>query len=202
MYYRSVVRSIFHLQMNPVVKIFIVADFLFWSSINFYQPLLALFIVGQIPGGNALTVGFATTVYLLGRVIPEIPVGVWLDRTRSQRDDHAVLVLGTFVEGLLYFAYPHVGSVWQLYAVMVMLGVTSSFTYPSWRAIFTRYVDKTKVAFEWSMYDVLVGIGMAFGASLGAFLVAQWGFVTLFYVVGIGVILSSLLILSVRRFIK
>lgn len=202
MHYRIVVRSLLHLRMNPVIKIFIVADFLFWSSINFYQPLLALFIVGKIPGANELTVGFATTVYLLGRVIPEIPVGVWLDRTKSQRDDHAVLVAGTFTEGLLYFIFPQVGAVWQLYAVMAILGVTSSFTYPSWRAIFTRYVDKARVAFEWSMYDVLVGIGMALSASLGAFFVAQWGFDFLFYAVGAGVILSSLLIWSVRRYIK
>lgn len=202
MHYRAVVRNLFHLQLNPVVKIFIVADFLFWSSTNFYQPLLALFIVGQIPGANELTVGFATTVYLLGRVVPEIPVGVWLDRTPSQRDDHAVLAAGTLIEGLLYFIFPQISSVWQLYSAMAVLGFASAFTYPSWRAIFTRYVDKTKVAFEWSMYDVLVGIGMALSASLGAFFAAQWGFGFLFYAVGAGVILSSLLLWSVRRYIK
>lgn len=202
MHYRGVVNGILHLKMSPVVKMLIVADFLFWTVVNFIQPLFALFIISHIRGANELTVGLATTVYLLARVLPEIPVGLWLDRTRTLRDDHMVLVLGLFIEALLYYLYPLLTEVWQLYGVQILSGLTASLTYPSWRSIFTRYVDKAKVAFEWSVYDVLIGIGMAFGASLGALAVARWGFDGLFYVVGTVVLLSACLTLSIRRYIE
>lgn len=202
MHYQSVVRGILHLKINPVVKMLIVADFLFWTVSNLIQPLFALFIVGQIRGATELTVGFAMTIYLLARVLPEIPVGLWLDRTKSQRDDHLVLVAGLFIEGVLYYFFPHLTEIWQLYTLQILLGLTAALNYPAWRAIFTRYADKEKIAFEWSVYDVFTGVGMALAASLGALFVARWGFDALFYIVGTGILVSAWLTLSVRRYIQ
>ena len=202
MYYRSVVRGLLHLKMNPVVKIFIFADFLFFMAVQFLQPLFALFIVGRIPGANELTVAVATTVHLLMRVLPEIPIGVWLDRTKSQRDDHLTLVVGTILVAMVYLFYPPIQTEGQLYLVHGLAGFASALIYPSWRSIFTRYIDKQRVAFEWSIYDVLTGVGMALGSALGGLLVVKYGFNALFYSVSVLSLISAGMILSVRKQIR
>ena len=197
MYYKSILRSIRYYQVNLVIKILILSDFLVWSSYQLLAPIFALFITDKIHGSIEV-VGIASAIYLITKSVCEIPVGAYIDRSKSERDDLYTALAGTFLTALVYFLYIFINSVWQLYTLQILMGVSAALAFPGWYAIFTRHVDEGKTGLEWSLYDVLLGVGMAGAAALGGFLAGAFGFNVLFALVGLFTIFGSLLLLVIK----
>lgn len=189
-------------RINPIVKILILSDFIIWSSANLVAPLFAIFIIDQIPGTSILTVGIAAALYVGIRSLVEIPISIIIDKTKSEKDDLYTTVMGSVLGAIVFFMYMYVDSVSQLYALQVLLGVSAAFSYPGWSSIFTHHLDKRHEVFEWSVYDVMLGLGMAVTAVLGSFIVYRFGFSMLFVVAGFSSLIGALVLLLVQNKIK
>lgn len=202
MYSRSILRSIKHYKVNLIIKILIVSDFLIWSSYQLLAPFFAIFITEKIPNGTIEVVGIASAIYLVTKSIFEIPVGMYIDRSKSEIDDLFVSILGTALTAATYFSYIFIDSVSQLYILQALLGLGAAIAFPGWYSIFTHHIDKGKEAFEWSLYDVLLGIGMAASAVVGGFLADAYGFEVLFLIVGLFTVVGAILLFAVRKKIR
>ncbi|RJQ33484.1 MFS transporter [Candidatus Parcubacteria bacterium] len=198
MYSRSVLRSISHYQVNLIIKILIISDFLIWSSYQLFTPFFAIFVTDKIHNGSIEAIGIASAIYLLSKSLFEIPVGVYIDRSKSEVDDLFVSILGTVLTAIAYFAYIFIDSIAQLYFLQAVLGLGAAIAFPGWYSIFTRHVDKGKEAFEWSLYDVLLGVGMAATAALGGFLADGYGFDVLFLMVGLFTLAGAILLFIIK----
>ena len=199
MYHRGVMRSLMSYRVNLIIKILIASDFIIWSSVNLVSPIFAIFVVDRLPGGSIASMGIASMIYFIAKSIVEIPVGTYIDRSSSERDDLYSALLGTVLSAVVFFLYPSINTVWQLYVLQAVSGAAAAIAFPGWYSIFTRHVDKAKEAFEWSLYDVLLGLGMAFTAALGAFMVERFGFDVVFYIVGVLVFYGAVLLFIIRN---
>lgn len=199
MYSKHVVRFINQLQVNWVIKLLIMSDFLIWSAQQFFVPIFAIFVTQHVHGATVEVVGVTTAIYLIVRSIFEIPVGMWLDRTKAETDDLYAAVFGTILTSFVFFSYNFITDVWQLYAAQALWGIGSAIAFPGWYSIFTQHIDKNKEALEWSLYDVILGIGMAAAAALGGFLAQEYGFSALFMLASISTFLGALLLLSLKQ---
>lgn len=195
---RAIVRSIKNYKINVVIKILIVSDFIIWSSYNLLAPIFAIFISEQVPGASLETVGIATGLYLLVKSLAEVPVGIFIDKTKSENDDYYTMVFGTILSAAAYVLYVFIDAVWQLYALQIFLGLGAAIAYPGWYSIFTKHIDKRRAAFEWSIYDVLLGTGMALSAFVGAFFADYFGFDVLFIVIGIMTLAGAFLLFFIK----
>lgn len=187
------------LHINWVIKILILSDFLIWSAQQLYAPIFAVFVTDQIAGGSLEVVGISSSIYFIVRSIVEAPIGMWIDRTKAEKDDLYTALWGTCLTALVMFGYPFITEVWQLYLAQVVLGIGAAIAFPGWYSIFTQHIDKNKEALEWSLYDVLLGLGMAGAAALGGFLATVYGFDALFTLSGVSTIIGALLLLSIRK---
>ena len=185
-------------KMNFIIRILIASDFVIWSSVNMVTAVFALFIVDDL-GGNIETVGVAAMIYFAVKVLAEIPIGYLIDRNKSEQDDLRAVIWGAVVTAFVYLFYPLIDSIMQLYLLQVVAGIGAALSFPAWYSIFTRHVDKRKAGFEWSFYDVLLGLGIAGAATLGAFLIEFAGFDVVFYLIGILVLLGTLPLLFIRN---
>jgi MFS family permease len=198
MYSRVMLKALKEKKMNLVVKILIISDVIIWSSCALLTPIFAIFITDKI-GGNIEVVGITTALYFISKAALEVLVGMFVDRTQSEKDDLYLAFAGTTFMAVLYFSYIFINSVAQLYLVQILLGIGAAFAFPGWYSMFTRHIDKGKEAFEWSFYDVLLGIGMAAASAAGGFIVYYLGFNFLFVLVSILMLLGSFLLLSLRK---
>lgn len=198
MFHRGVMCGLMSYHVNLIIKILIASDFIIWSSANLVGPVFAIFIVDMLPGGNIAAVGIASMIFFVTKSIIEIPVGIYIDKSKSERDDLYSALLGTILNATSFFLYPLIDSVWQLYLVQILSGASAAIAYPGWYSIFTRHVDKSKEAFEWSLHDVLLGIGMAITSALGAFMVAKFGFNVVFYIIGSMTLAGAALLFIIR----
>jgi len=198
MFHRGIMRGLRNYQVNVIIKVLIASDFLIWSSASLVAPIFAIFIAARLPSGGIEAIGIAATIYCMTKAIVEIPVGTYIDKSKSERDDLYAAILGTVLNAATFFLYPIVASVWQLYLLQIVAGAAGAIAYPGWYSIFTRHIDKSKEAFEWSLYDVLLGLGMAVTSALGAFMVAKFGFNAVFYIIGSMTLAGAALLFIIR----
>ncbi len=153
----------------------------------------------NVLGGSVEVVGIAMALYLVVKSLFEIPVGIYIDRSKSEKDDLYTAIIGTVLTAASIFAYNFVTEVWHLYLVQVAYGISAAISHPGWYSIFPKHIDKHKEAFEWSMYDVLLGLGMAAAAAIGGFLADQLGFNALFNVAAVFTLSGAVLLLMIRK---
>lgn len=199
MFHKGIIRVLKHYKVNVVIKILILSDFLIWSAANLVGPVFAIFVADVIPGGSIEAVGISAMIYFIVKSVAEVPVGVFIDRSRSEKDDLYTALFGTILSSIVYFLYPEITSIWHLYVLQGFAGLAAACAFPGWYSIFTRHVDKAKEAFEWSLYDVMLGIGMAATAALGAFMVEAYGFAAVFYTIGVATFVGALLLIIIQK---
>ena len=161
--------------------------------------MFAIFVADTIVGGSLASAGIAVSLYLLFKSIFEIPVGIYIDRSKSEKDDLYTAFIGTILSALIFFAYPFANSVLHVYILQIFFGIASALAFPGWYTLFTHHVDKGKAGFEWSLYDVLMGLGMAATAALGGFLAESFGFNILFICVGVFTLMGAFLLLVIKN---
>jgi MFS family permease len=188
--------------INFIIKALIVSDFLVFTGSNLLAPILAIFIEQQIKGAGLQVVGLASTCFFVAKAMFEVPVGLHIDRTKSERDDLAFTVGGTLIMSVAYFLFIFIDAPWQLYILQALLGLATAIAYPGWYGLFTRHADQNHRAFEWSLYHVGMFGGMAIGAAAGAFFVSHFGFHYLFLAISLITLGGALSLLSIKNRIK
>jgi MFS family permease len=196
---KHITQFIKNYEINPVIKILIVSDFLIWSSNQLFAPIFAIFVTNNLYNGNIEVVGFSAGIYLFIKSIFEIPIGMFVDKKKGEFDDLTLAFLGTFFTGIIIFLFSYIKTVNQLYILQGLLGLSAAIAYPGWYSIFTRHIDKNKEAFEWSLYDVLLAMGMALASALGGMLAQRFGFSVIFIISAVSTILGAFLLLLIRK---
>ena len=74
-------------RINKVVKIMIFSDLFLNSGWGLIGPILAIFIINNVQGGNAMVVGIAVGIYLLTKSVLQIPIAHYLDLNHGEKDD-------------------------------------------------------------------------------------------------------------------
>jgi DHA1 family multidrug resistance protein-like MFS transporter len=189
--------------INKVIKILISSDFVLNSGWGLLSPVFAIFLVEKIAAGNTIEgvkiAGFAALTYWMVKSVLQIPVGHYLDKNHGEKDDFWFMVLGTFLTGLSPFGFLLSSSAWHIYTLQALHALGMALVVPSWSAIFTRHIDKSREAFEWSLESTSLGLGAGVGGAIGGIMVAIFGFKIIFILVGSFTMISVLLLLLIHK---
>ncbi len=189
--------------INPVVRILVIADFFYNCAFASFGPVFAIFITNHIAGGSASVAGFATAIYWIVKSVFQLPVARFLDKTDGETDDFWALWAGYFLTGFIPVAYIFASTPTHLYIIQGVYGFLMAWLVPAWYSIFTRHVDKWRISFEWSLESVFsVGVATAVAAAFGGYLVDRFGFQILFLGSGALTIISSFFILGLKPHIS
>jgi len=172
--------------MNKVIKILIFSDFFIFFGFGLFAPIFAIFITKQILNADIVTVGIATMIYWIVTSFLRIPVSKFLDKTDGEFDDFISLILGSFILIFIPILYIFAKTPIHIFLIETFYGLGTALAIPPWYAIFTRHINKTKEAFNWSIETISVGIGSSISALIGSWIAEHYGFQIVF-------ILSALL---------
>lgn len=186
----------FKLDVNRIVKYFILSDLVFLSGWGLLDPLFAVFITKNIAGAGFTTVGIMAGIYWIVKSMLQIPISIFLDKTDGEKDDFYALVGGLLLASLVLFSFMAATQVWHLYLIQVFKAVAFALYVPAWTAILSRHLDKDKVAFEWALSSTSAGFAIGATGLLSGWL-ASLGFNVIFLLGGfLGLCGSLLLILA------
>lgn len=187
-------------EINPIIRVLIFSDIMTaMTRLGFVAPVFAVYIMDRIPGGNLEVVGIATTIYMLSKSFLQIPISAVIDKIKGEQDDFWAVFIGTAWVSLTPLLYIYVGSVFQLYLIQFLLGVSAALSFPSWMAIFTRHIDHEHEGIEWGIYFTLIDLGGAVAATLGGIIAFRFGFDYLFILAGLVSAIGTLFLLVIRK---
>lgn len=189
-------------KLNYVIKVLIVSDAFFLSSLGLLNPIFAIFLTSQIKGGTIETAGIAATIYLIVRTIFLLPVSSQIDKQKGERDDLFFLVGGLLIMALTSVLYIFAGTATHIYILQIFLGLGAAMHYPAWYVLFTRHIGRFREGFAWGVYEVVIGLSGAIAALTGAFLAENYGFSLVFSLVAFLTFASALLPLSFYKHLK
>ncbi len=189
--------------VNKVIQIYIWWDLAINSAWGLLGPVFAIFLLQNIAVGNlvegAKVAGFATLCYWVTKAILQIPIGIFLDDVRGERDDFWFYITGTIITGLVPFGFLFSHYPWHIYVLEIIHGIGMSMVIPSSYAIFVRHVDKGKEAYEGGLDSTLLGLGAGIAGAIGGILAGYIGFQLIFILTGVFTLVAALLVLPLKK---
>lgn len=191
--------------INVVIKFLIINDLFFTSAWGLLAPIFAIFILNDIVAGDvakgAQVAGFTAFIYWTVKSFLQIPISRYLDRNHGERDDFWFMVAGLFLASMAPFGFLISFLPWHIYGFQVLHALGMALVIPSWNAIFTRHMDKDRVAFEWAMDSTCIGLGAGITGGVGGIMASLWGFEVILVIVGTSTLFSSFLLLFAHKHI-
>src|SRR3989344_5273167 len=186
------------LKINPIVRMLVISDFFILAGIGFIGPILPVFIVTQLPGGDVRTAGFASAIYMAMWVL-QIPIGRFIDRTKSERDDYMFLVAGAFITAVALFLFTLAKTPAHIYLIQALAGLGRAIDLPAWYSIFTKKVDKKREGYEWGIENVSAALAVGFVSAVSGLIAKAYGFNTIFILAGTVSFIGALVLFFLYR---
>jgi len=185
--------------VNKVIKILVFSDLILLFGWGLIAPILAIFIVEGIKGGDAGVAGIAVGIYWILKSLLQISIGSYLDKNHGEKDDYYFLIGGTLLASLAPLGFIFAFLPWHMYLWQVIHAIGAALALPAWCGIFTRHIDKGTEAQSWALDSSAIGIGAGVAGIIGGFVAKTFGFIPLFIGVSILGIISALLCLLIRK---
>jgi len=189
------------LKINKVVKYFVISDLIFLGGWGLIGPIFSIFILEDVIGATLITVGMTSAIYWIVKSLVQIPVAILIDKREGEKDDFYTLVFGLILAGFSAMMFLTVHTVGRLYVVQFIHAIAMGLYVPSWSAIFSRHIDKTHAAFNWSLSSTTIGFAHGITALLGGVIGGIFGFQAIFVLVGILSFVGSFILFYVPHLI-
>jgi len=157
----------------------VMADIIFYAGWGLVTPIIAIYIIGNVKGGNVGVVGIAEGIYLILKSIIQIPLAYYLDKRQGEKDDYYFLIAGMAIVSLVPLGFIFIFLPWHLYFLQVVYSFGMALIIPSWAGIFTRHIEKRREAFCWGMESSGFSIGAGLGGVVGGIVANNFGFIPL-----------------------
>lgn len=182
--------------MNRTMKLLMLSDVFVLTGFGLIQPILAIFINGDVAGGTVLTAGLASTIFLVIKSLVQLPFGRYID-------NHAMktrwLIIGTMLMASVPVLYLSADSIYHIYLAEAIYGLGSGLAYPTWLGLWSTNLHKGSESFQWSIYSTSTGLGTAATGTLGAATASLLGFKATFIFAGIMCLLGCFTLLILER---
>lgn len=188
--------------MNPVIRWLIAGDVIYYAGAGLLGPIFALFVEDFIQGGGPAVAGTAAAIYLITKSVAQIPAGALVDKICGDKDDFWFMFGGLLVASLVPLSYLFINTPAELYIAQFVLGVALAFNFPSFMALFTKYIADNKEATVWSMYFTLTDLVMAVAAAMGGYIAVTFGYHVVISAVSAIGITGTLMLLPIRAHLR
>ncbi len=177
--------------VSRFIKLFMLADLLLLAGWGLVNPVFSIFVIQQISGATLVTVGALSAIYFIPKAILQIPISLFLDSTKGEKDDFYSMIIGLMIISISVFSLMIAKEVWHVYLIELTKAVGFAFYVPPWNAIFSRHLDKDHAVFDWALHSSVAGGSMGIAGFLGGVIAKAAGFNLLFLVVGLMSLLSA-----------
>jgi len=185
--------------LNKTIKKLIFYDFVLLFGWGLVYPIISVFVINDIKGGDVKVAGIAIGVYWIVLSMVQIPVGIYLDNRKGEKDDFYFLAGGALITALVPFVFKFAFLPWHIYLFLFIYALGMGIAMPAWFGIFTRHIDGAKEAQSWAANQSLLGVGAGVAGIIGGIIAKTYGFPPLFMAVGCTGLLSAFFVLLIRK---
>jgi MFS family permease len=190
------------MKLNRIIKYLILADLSFWSGWGLVNPIFAIYLSDGIVDGSAIVAGTAFGIYWTTKSLLQYPIGLFLDRTKGDKDDYFFLVLGFLIASSVPIGYAFSDYSWQIYILQFVYGIAMAMSIAGWRALFTRSIDRGQESSQWCLDEALLGLGQGIFGVMSGICVAYMGYDSTFLIASCLGVMGVVLLIQLRNDIR
>lgn len=164
-------------KMQKQLQLFLTANSLFALSMGMFGPIYAIFV--QDIGGDILAAGTAWAIFMITSGLGIFLIGNIEDKAKR---DKPFILFGYALMSLAFIGYFFVSTVYQLFVIQVILGISTVVTIPANDSFYSKYLEKGRFASQWAVWEGLWFFVSGIAALIGAFLVKIFNFRVLFLI--------------------
>lgn len=156
------------MKINKVIMLLTASDVFTWGLIFVVNAIAGLYLAIKL-GENAVAfVGVGTGIFYIVKGLLQVPIGIYADKVKGDKDDILFLFFGNLLMGLPFMFYPTIQSEYTYYFLQMIGGVGAAMNLVNWRKLFASNLDKGKEGLEYGLYDAVISISIAiFGVVSG-----------------------------------
>jgi len=166
--------------INKALKTLFVVNGIFVFASGLLGPLYAIFV--ETIDRNVVSVSISWSVFLFASTIFVMFIRKYGDLVQEKE---YLLMAGFLLRAVVWFAYPHIGSLSVLIAVQILLGLGEALGTPAYDAIFAEHLDKNRHIEEYADWKLISNLAGAAAVLMGGFVVQYVGFSALFTSMGV-----------------
>ncbi|WKZ25467.1 MAG: MFS transporter [bacterium] len=163
------------MQINKSLKVLFTLNSIFVFGGSLFGPLYAIYVQGL--DNKIVTVSLSWAVFMLSSTVFMAFVSKYGDKVKEQE---YLLAGGFLVRAIAWMGYLFVTNISGLILIQIILGLGEALGTPSWNAIFAKHLDGKKEIMDYSNWNIINNLLVAFGVVLGGVLVTHFGFNVLF----------------------
>lgn len=180
--------------MKNGIKILLISDGWANLALGMLGPIYAIFV--EKIGGDILDASWAYSTYMITAGIIMYLLSKWEDREKHKEK---FIVFGYAIASLGCFMYLFVFDQLTLLITQATLGFSMAILTPSFDAVYSHYVKEKEEASNWGIWEAMSYIITAIAAVIGGYIVNGFGFKTLFIVMFIISLFSTIQSLFLYR---
>mgnify|MGYP003889440057 CR=1 FL=1 len=180
------------LKNHKAIKALTLSDFGVWSGSSLIATIFPLFVINQIPGATVTDAGIASMLYLGFGAVLNLPLGNYMDKHKGYIDELYLLAGSNLFRGIALLFMAFNTNLYFLFLLQILLGISKSMNYMSWRILFTKFLDPYNLGKEWGIYDTIMSLGFGVAAFLGGYLGENLGFNIVIIIGGIMSLISTI----------
>ncbi|MDO8601109.1 MAG: MFS transporter [bacterium] len=185
--------------MPKVLRLLISYDLLTISSFGLLQPIFAIFLKEDITGASIASVGIASTIFLITKSVLPPFLGKIADSETGNKRKIRFLFIGSLLVVITPLIYIVATNMYHIYFAQFIYGLGYAFAFPAWYTLYTRFIDKNKEGYQWSIYDTTTGLAGALTAFAGGIIAQYFGFISIFILISLLCFLSLFIVLFLKK---
>jgi len=183
--------------MNRTLWTLLLSDVFLDVGFGLIDPILAIYLNNQISGATIVAIGFATTIFLITKVIVQLPFSKYADKLDSSKK-RLFIIIGTLLVTISPIILIFATDIKHVYLAEFIHGVGSGIATAVWLGLWSRNLDKKREGFQWSFYQSFTAASFAISAAIGATLAQFFGFRITFIIVSVLVLASGLILFRLQ----
>lgn len=166
--------------MNKSLKILLGVNSIFVLAGNLLGPLYAVFIEGL--GGSIAVVSGTWSVMLLTITIVNFVLIRYGDRVREHE---YFLIAGFVLRGVAWIGFVFAHNLSVLIILQIIIGLGEAVGSTGFDAIMAEHLDKASHIRDYAVWKTISNLLAAFATLLGGAVVTLYGFIPMFYFMGV-----------------
>jgi MFS family permease len=179
---------------NRAIKLLLLSNGLILISGAMLGPIYALFVAEV--GGDLFDASLTGGIFALAAGITSLFSGRLTDKIKHKEN---IIFFGYVFMGIGFYLYSFVSGIYFLFMVQLLIGFSEAFYAPSFDALYSKHLAKTKRGRVWGAWESMNYFSIAIGAVLGGFIASRYGFDILFYGMALLSICSGLIVFFTRK---
>ena len=189
-------------KFNKVVIFLSLSDVFSWGSFTVISILSGIYLSHKLGVDTIKLIGIGTAIYFFTRAAFQIPIGLFTDKYKKDKDEILILFVGVLLMGVPYLFYPYIQQPSHYFILQFIFGLGVSLNVTNWRKLFALNIDGGKEGIQYGIYELIMSVCSGF-LSILAGSIANLGslyFDTVMSLAGVFIMSGSIWIILIYKY--